>query len=200
MTRYTTLAGALVVLGIALLVTPVLFPLQPVSHHDTGRSVMGNESQIEQQGLEIVAYENLSERGQELYVQTLRSDGEYSVPIDEGASDFRYPTDAELGEVQNYTVRNRLEYIVIERSPNADLPPADEPIERAEYMTEGDEEGETASNRSEAEIRRQIARYDAMSTKTTKPSLTASSSLLRLLSAVVGVLAIGTGGYLRTKP
>lgn len=200
MTRNTTFAGALVVLGIALLVTPVLFPLQPVLHHDTGRSVVGNETQIEQKGLEIITYENLSERGQELYVQTLRSDGTYSVPMGQGASDFRYPTNAELGEVQNYTGRNRLQNIVIERSPSADLPPADEPVMRAEYMIEGDEEGETASNRSEAEIRRQIARYDAMSTKTTKPSLTASSSLLRLLTAVIGVLAIGTGGYLRTKP
>ena len=200
MTRYTTLTGALVVLGIVLLVTPVLFPLQPVSHHDTGRSAMGNESQIEQQGLEIVAYENLSERGQELYVQTLRSDGEYSVPMDEGASDFKYPTNAELGEVQNYTVRNGLETIVIERPLNADLPPADEPVERAEYMVQREEERETASNQSEAEIRRQIARYDAMTTRTDKPPLTASSSLLRFLSAVVGVLAIGTGGYLRTKP
>lgn len=200
MTRYTALAGALVVLGIALLVTPVLFPLQPVLYHDTGQSVMGNESQIEQQGLEAVAYENLSERGQELYVQTLRSDGEYSVPMAQGASGFRYPTNAELGEVQNYTVRIRLQTIVVERPPSADLPPADEPVERAEYMVQREEERETASNRSEAEIRRQIARYDAMTTKTAKPSLTASSSLLRLLSAVVGVLAIGTGGYLRTKP
>ena len=200
MTRYTTFTGALVVLGIALLVTPALFPLQPVSYHDTGRSVMGNESQIEQEGLEIVTYENLSERGQELYVRTLRSGGEHSVPMGEGASDFRYPTTAELREVQNYTARNELETIVIERPPNATLPPADEPVERAEHMVQREEERETASNRTEVEIRRQIARYDAMTTRTEKPPLTAPSSLLRLLSAVVGVLAIGTGGYLLTKP
>lgn len=200
MIRHTLLSGALVVLGIALLVGPVLFPIQPVLYHDTDSSVMGNRSQIEQQGVTIVSYENLSDRGQEIYVRTLQNGDEYSVPISEGAPDFTYPTNAELSDAQNYTARSKLQMVVIERPPSADLPPAAEPVERAEYLSERDEEDKTTSNRTEAAIRQQIARYDAMTTRTDQPSLTASSSLSRLLSAVVGILAIGMGGYLWSKP
>lgn len=200
MTRHTTLSGALVVLGIALLVTPALFPLQPVLYHDTRRGTMANESQIEQEPYEVVAYENLSERGQALYVRTLRADGEYRVGLDSGAPDFAYPTSAELAAADDYEARKELRGIVVERPPNADLPPADEPFHIAENAHERGERRETASNQTQAELRRQIARYDVMTTRTDKPPLTAPSSLLRLISALAGVLAIGTGGYLRSKP
>lgn len=200
MTRSTTLSSALVVLGVVLLVGPALFPIQPVLYHDTRQGTLDNRTQLEQQGYEIVAYENLSDRGRELYVGALNSGGEYSVPVDAGASDFAYPTAGELSNVTDYREQNALRSIVIERPVDADLPPPDEPVHAAEYRGGRDEERGTDDGPSVEERRRQIARYDLMTTKTDQPPLTATPSLLRLLSAVVGILALGTGGYLRSKP
>lgn len=199
MTRRDTLTAALAVLGIALLVAPALFPLQPVLYHDTGASTRENASQLREQGYTIVHYDNLSARGQELYVRTLREGGEYFVPKGQGASDFEYPTLKQLDGHDDYREERLRRTIVIEHPPNAtDLPPADEPLRAAEYIAE--DEQRRGSDRSEAEIRRQIARYDMMTTRTDSPPQTAPTSLARLLSAVLGVLAVGAGGYLRAKP
>lgn len=198
MPRHTTLANALLVAGVALLVAPVLFPIQPVLYHDTHRGTVGNESQIQADGYEIVAYENLSERGQQLYVRTLRAGGEYRAPVDEGAPDFAYPSPTELADVRDYRNRNALQGIVVERPPDADLPPPHEPVEAAERSHRHAEERGTEPEQSVEERRRQIARYDVMTTRTDRPPLTASSALLRLLSTAAGVLALGTGGYLRS--
>lgn len=200
MTRHTTLSAVLLVLGIAMLVAPALAPIQSVRYHDTGQGTLNNESQIEQRGYEIVAYENMTERGQELYVRTLRNDGDYRVALGNGASDFAYPTTAELAETDDYKARNSLRTIVVERPSDADLPPPDERVERAEHISEQDEKEGRWSNRSEAELRRQIARFDVMTTRTDAPPLTETASLARLLSAVLGVLAIGVGGYRWAKP
>lgn len=206
MTHRNTLTAALVVAGIALLIVPALFPLQPMLYHDTSQGTLDDRTELEEQGYEVIAYENLSERGQALYVRTLKEGGRYGVSLEEGATDFAYPTPGELGDVENYRDRNALESIVIERPPEADLPAADEPLHAADHYRERQERrertegGETEDGPSEAERRQQIERYDLMTTRTDQPPLTAPPSILRLLSAVVGVLAIGTGGYLRSKP
>lgn len=223
MTRHTTLSSALLVLGVALLIAPILVPIQPVLYHDTDRGTMANRTMLEEQGYEIVSYENLSARGQELYVQSLRADGEYTVPLNEGASDFAYPTLSELGTLENYQDRNRLQTVVIERPLNTtSLPPPDEPLEAAEHRVREREqrketreeeahedkrasdgsaaENETRSGPTVEELRQQIGRYDLMMTRTDLPPLTASLALLRLFSAVGGILAIGIGGYVHSKP
>lgn len=196
---------------------PVLFPIQPVLYHDTGRGTLDNRTTLEDQGYEIVSYENLSARGQDLYVQSLRSDGEYTVTLDEGTSDFAYPTPSELGTLEDYRARNRLQSIVVERPLNTSLPPPDEPLEGAEHRVREREEskeardGERTSNGSDLEretpsrqtveeLRQQIGRYDVVTTRTALLPLTAPSALVRLVSIVGGVLAIGIGGYLHSKP
>ena len=199
MARKSTLSTALLVAGIVLLIAPALVPIQPTLVHDTTRGTIGNASEIRADGYEIIAYENLSQRGQQLYTQTLRSGGTYSVPVGEGAPDFRYPTPGELGETENYRERNALQGVVIERPSESDLPPPDEDVNAVEPMLEHRQRA-NESEISEAELRRQIGRYDLMMTRTARPPLQQPASLAHLAVAVLGVLAIGTGGYLRSKP
>lgn len=201
MIRTTRLSTALLMLGVGLLVTPMLVPLQPVAYHETHPRVMGNASEIEQSGLTIVAYENLSSRGQHLYVATLNHDGEYRVPVETAAPDYAYPRPTELDNIQNYTQRRALTHIVIERPPNATLPPADEPVERARHMVDDPGTDETQSgNMTVPELRKQIARYDLMTTRIGPPPLLAPQSLLRLVALLGGCLSLSIGGYLRTTP
>lgn len=215
-----TRSHALVVVGLLLLVAPAFAPLQPVLEHDTRRHTFENETALEAQGYRVVEYENLTDRGQELYVQTLEHGGTYRVPVGQGAADFRYPTEAEVDSQRDYEARVALSHVVIERPPNATLPPADEDVERAvEIVKErrearNEEHGETTrdggdgtrtargprTTRSEADIRRQVARYDVMQTRTTKPGLASQPALLRFGAAALGVVLVGTGGYLSSKP
>lgn len=195
-----TRSTVLVACGIALVVAPALFPIQPVLSHDTRRGTIDNRTELERQGFEIIAYENLSERGQELYVRTLTNGGEYRVPRGEGAPDFTYHTPGDPDTAESHRERRTRRGVVIERPAEADLPPADEPLRAAEDRHEAAEERGTADGPSVEERRRQIARYDLMTTRTTRPPLTARSSLARLLSVVLGVLTLGVGGYLRAQP
>lgn len=204
MTRNST-STALLVAGVALLVAPALLPVQPVLVHDTRDHTIHNASQIRAQGYEVVAYENMSERGQRLYVQALRNDGEYVVALEQGAPEFPYPTPDELGEVEDYRERTAMQVVAIERPPDADLPPPDEPVERAEHMREqfqrqNEETGRNRSVPSEAELRQRIGRYDLMRTRTAQAPLEQPASLARLGAVGLGVLALGVGGYLRSRP
>jgi hypothetical protein len=199
MTLRSKIGIALVLLAAVLYIVPPLVPVDPHMTHDTRGSVVGNESQIEAEGHQVVAYEELSPRGQELYVKTLRNDGEYSVPLGDGAPDFDYPTERELDNVDDHREREQLASVVIERPPDADLPPADEPVEqiraeRREQEQEGDERPEAAQRRfPNASV---VARYDMMSTRTQDPSLGATPNLVRLLAALLAVVSAGAGGYL----
>ena len=199
MTHKSILSTVLLVAGVVLLIAPALVPIQPTLVHDTTRGTIGNASEIRERGYDIVAYENLSDRGQELYVQTLRSGGTYSVPVGEGAPDFRYSTPGELGAAESYQERNALQNIVIERPSESDLPPPDEDVEAVEQILEHRQRA-NESEISEAELRRQIGRYDLMMTQTARPPLQDPVSFAHLAVAALGVLAIGTGGYLRSKP
>lgn len=216
----TTLTRALVLLGVVLLVAPALLPVQPVLYHDTRRGTVDDRADLEAQGYEVVAYENLSARGQELYVTTLRAGGEYYVPLGAGADEFPYPSPSELRDVGDYRERSTLGRIVVKRPTDGELPPADEPLRAAEHFEErGDDRGRkrttpgdgeratqrdrergTADDRSVEERRQQIARYDVVETRTDLPPLEAPAPLMRLLSVVGGVLALGIGGYLGAQP
>ncbi|MFC6954299.1 hypothetical protein [Halorubellus litoreus] len=213
MTSRLTRSHALLAVGLLLLVAPAFAPLQPVLEHDTRRGTFENESVLEEEGYRVVEYEALSERGKALYVQTLQNEGTYTVPTGEGASDFRYPTEAEVDAQGSYEARVELSHVVIERPENASLPPADEDVEHAveivkeRQQAREDREGEgrttsTASRttRSEAEIRRQVARYDVMQTRTTKPGVTSQPAVLRFGAAALGIVLVGVGGYLTARP
>jgi len=187
---------ALVALGVVLLIVPSLAPVQQVLYHDTAPGTTGNETMLERQGYTVIEYENLSEQGQELYVQALRNGGRTTVPVGQGASDFAYPTTAELAEYEDYREREQAQSVVIERPANGDLPQPDEPLRAAEYRVEENGEGPTPSEAEMQELRNQIGRYDVISTRTGEPPLGGSQHLLRLVALLAGVVAIGTGGYL----
>ncbi|NHN43034.1 hypothetical protein G9C85_15555 [Halorubellus sp. JP-L1] len=200
-----TRSHVLIAVGLLLLVAPAFAPLQPVLEHDTHRTEFQNETQLEAEGYRVVEYESLSERGKALYVETLQNGGTYAVAADEGASDFRYPTAGELGDLDNATAYRGLAYVVVERPPNASLPPADERVESAQHLVNRSEEAavgeETVGrNMSVEEVRAQIARYDVMETRTTQPDLTAEPALLRFGAAMLGVVLTGAGGYVSSKP
>lgn len=186
----------LVALGVILLIVPSLAPVQQVLYHDTGPGTIENETALERQGYTVVEYENLSERGQELYAATLRSGGRMTVPVGQGATDFAYPTETELAEYERYSEREKAQAVVIERPEDADLPPADEPLRAAEYRVREDGEEATPSQDEIQQVRDEIARYDVITTHTGEPPLGGTQHLLRLIALLAGVIAIGTGGYL----
>ncbi|WP_262176049.1 hypothetical protein [Haloarcula laminariae] len=215
-----TAAMVLLVVGVAALLVPALFPVQQVLYHDTGDGTMENRSQLEAEGYTVIAYENLSERGQEIYVSSLRSPNhEYTVPVGEGAPEFPYDEANNVGEVttsEEYEERQRRTSVVIERPDNADLPPPDEPVDRIRVESPNSEEaadgrtasgGETTetspeqSREQRVEQRRQvIATYDMLTVRQGTPPATHRGTLLRLGSVLFGAVAIGVGGYLRSRP
>ncbi|MDS0258109.1 hypothetical protein NDI56_01650 [Haloarcula sp. S1CR25-12] len=203
-----TAGAVLLVLGVAALLVPALVPVQQVLYHQTDDGATMNGSELEAQGYTVVAYENLSERGKEIYVAALRSEDEYTVPDGQGAPEFPYTGAEDFGEVtssEEYEQRRRLTSIVIERPENASLPPADEPVDRIDRRPEPPEAETTSErdsvNRSRIEQRRQaIARYDLMTVRRGTPPVTDSGTLLRLGSVLAGTLFVGLGGYLRSRP
>ena len=208
-----TATAVLLVVGVAALLVPALVPVQQVLYHDTGTGTTANGSGLEAQGYTVVEYENLSERGREIYVAALRSpERSYTVPAGEGAPEFPYDGAADMDEANDgeaYEERQRRTSVVIERPDDADLPPPDEPVDRVRAEPPRQEEaasgGETAINESarqqRLEQRRQtIAGYDIVTVRQGTPPVTHSGTLLRLGSMLLGTVAVGLGGYLRSRP
>ena len=190
MNRRNTLGTALIVLAVVLFVGPAVFPVQPVLIHDTDRTTRDSPSELREQGVPVVAYENLSERGQEVYVAALEGE-DYRVGRNAGAPDFQYPTSAERREAFEADNMSGTGMVVIER-PEDDsvLPPPDERFF-------GPREEEEAESEEELEERRQqVLRYDAMVTATDQPPLGSTRQLLRLGAVMLAVVSLGTGGYL----
>lgn len=184
MDRRTTLGVALLGLAVACFAIPPLVPVEPVLVHDTSPITFDGPDELESAGYEIYAYENLSDRGQELYVTALENGGEYHVAPGEGAPDFEYLTAAERAEAHQGS-RHRPGHVVIERPEDAALPPADEPDH---------------GPRNE-ERREQTQRYDMMAVSESSPPLDSTAQLLRLAAVILGILAAGVGGYLvSSKP
>jgi hypothetical protein len=196
MDRKLKIGFVLIALSVVLFTIPAVSPAPQMRYHETWQTIGGNESQIEQRGATIVEYEDLSERGQDLYVATLRNDGRYSVPAGQGAPEFPYPTEQERAELdeEDEQAARMLGVVVIERpEDDSDLPPADErPPHRPD-----EEEIEGEFNETAYEQRRQqVLQYDMMETRTGPPPLSAPSNLLRLVAVLLAVLSLGIGGYL----
>lgn len=197
MNRRNQLGSALVVLAIVLFVVPALFPVQPMLTHYTEVSTSASPTELDREGVTIVAYENLTERGQELYVQTLEHDGEYRVANGTGAPAFDYPTEAERRAAyerrENESVEGpvRTGIVVIERpEDDSSLPPADE------HYFERDDRSEDGAQTNESQRREMVLRYDEMRTSTEQPPLGATAQLLRLGAVLLAVISLGVGGYL----
>ncbi|MFC7142087.1 hypothetical protein ACFQMA_19905 [Halosimplex aquaticum] len=166
---------AFVALGLVLLAAAAVVPVGTVHWHDTSVEqpdyIEGNETGLRSEGYRVVAYENLSERAQDLYVATLENGGEYRVPPSDGADDYDYPTRAEVIERANMSdpgARYPMHVIVERPNGTVDLPPADE--------------------------ERPDATYDAMMTKTSGPPLLAVGRIHQLLLALAGIATLGYGG------
>jgi len=180
MNRRNKLGTALVGLAVLLLVLPALFPVQAVLVHDARPSTQANGSQLEARGATVIDYGNLSERGQALYVATLESPGEYTVPAGQGAPEFNYTADVSTIEEGREFSPN---VVVIDRQGAEGLPPAKEYGQRAR-------EGRTTDER------REVQRYDMLVTRGGQPPLGSTAQLLRLGSVLLAVVALGVGGYL----
>lgn len=190
MDRRNQLGTALVVLAALLFVAPAVFPVPVMLVHDTQAVTSAPPDRLEREGYRVIAYENLSERGQELYVETLEHGGVYRVPLGRGAPEFEYPTPAERRQAYENGSRGARLQVVIER-PESDesLPPADEP-HRGPPEGEREEDGDTKQREPVS------SRYDAIRTATERPPLGSTPQLLRLAAAALAVVALGTGGYL----
>ena len=207
-----TAVTVLLVVGVLALLVPALVPVQQVLYHEVGAGTTANGSQLEAQGYTVVAYENLSERGQEIYVAALESaEYEYTVPAGEGAPEFPYDGASEPGDAETYRDYQRLTGIVVERPDDADLPPPAEPVGRLDHererlaeqaTTRNGTDGENVSQKRRALERREeaVRTYDLMTVRKGSPPLTDAANLLRLGSVAVGTVAIGLGGYLRSRP
>ncbi|WP_335999278.1 hypothetical protein [Halorientalis halophila] len=174
---------ALLVLAAILLLAPAIAPVQPVLYHDLRGTTLANETQLETEGIEVIAYENLSDRGQRYYEATLRNGGQYVVSGGAGAEEFDYPAELESDD-DGVRRRTSLGAVAIERPTDSNLP-------------ESEQRGPRGGARDDPQMRTQ---YDLMSTRTDEPPLGDTGNLTRLLSVLAGVLALGTGGYLRSKP
>jgi len=174
----------LVLIGIVLGGVTLAFPVEPVLVHDTRPTNNLNESLAEEFNIRVVEYENLSDRGQELYVKSLENGGLYRVPIGKEASDWSYPTVDEQrppgrDAPANYTSNVD---IIVERPENdSHLPPADEDPSLA-----------TNSPANESTV----TRYDLMTTRTKKPPIGSGAHVPRVLGLVLGLSSLTAGGYL----
>jgi len=215
-----TAGTVLLVVGVVALLVPALFPVQQVLYHETRAGTTADGSELRAEGYTVIEYENLSERGREIYVAALRSpDRAYTVPVGQGAPEFPYDGADDLGDVSGqaeFEERRRLTSVVIERPDDADLPPADEPVERFDRERPPREDaadgGETASRNETAtesdrpseqdlaQRRQVIAKYDLVTVGQRTPPVTDSGNLLRLGSVLLGTIAIGVGGYFRSRP
>jgi len=207
-----TASTVLLVVGVAALLVPALVPVQQVLYHEAGAGTTANGSQLEAEGYTVIAYENLSQRGQEIYVTALESpDREYSVPVGEGAPEFPYDGASEADRREDYRTYQRLTGIVIERPDDADLPPPAEPVGRIDGEREQRPEQSASQNATDSENaaqrepaleqrERAIGTYDLMTVRKGSPPLTDPANLLRLGAVAVGAVALGLGGYLRSRP
>ena len=214
---FDTATTVLLVVGVAALLVPALFPVQQVLYHDTGPGTTASGAELRAEGYTVIEYENLSERGQEIYAAALRSpDRQYTVPAGQGAPEFPYSAAQELGDSNGpdaFEERQRRTSVVIERPDDAELPPPDEPVDRirAEQQRRAEQEAaserETATRTNESarqqrlEQRRQVVeKYDLLTVRQGTPRVTHTGTLLRLGSVLFGTVAIGLGGYLRSRP
>jgi len=195
-TRRERAGTALVGVGVLLLVLPAVFPVGLVPVHDTNPTTTANGTQLEEDGVTVIAYGNLSDRGQELYVESLERPGEYHVVDGDGAPEFPYPRPDEREQTDGDTPVTGL--VAIDRAGHQEeLRQADE-FGRDRRTGGGGAEVESGSDSvEEAERQRAVReRYDLVATRMDQPPLDAPAQLVRLASVLLAVVCLGVGGYL----
>lgn len=173
--RRKRVALALVVLGVPLIGASVLVtPGAELVHSTADSSTRStNVTQMARYSYGVYNYSDLSERGQDLYVQTLEHDGEYRVPVGEGAPEFQYPTMADLRAATqdgNLSALQLSSLVIVRPDESGSLPPADE------------EPGHE--------------RYEAMRTMTKEPAVGSGAYVPQLLALVLGMVSVVAGAYL----
>ncbi|GAA0682075.1 hypothetical protein ACFQDG_01410 [Natronoarchaeum mannanilyticum] len=189
MDRRTAVGTALLALAIILFTVPTLFPVQAVLTHDTTAVTFDGRDKLEEDGVTIIPYENLSDRGQELYVRTLENGGTYRTSPGQGAPEFDYMTGAERSQARRENPDTRPGYVAIERPENATLPTADEPFNQDRRARD---EGAESHHKT-------VMRYDMMEVSKGPPPLGSTPQLLRLAASLLAVLSAGIGGYLASS-
>jgi hypothetical protein len=161
-----------VVLGIALLASVAMFPVEDDMILESDRKIIdnsfGNESEEEILNIRAIHYENLSDQGKEAYIKVLESEeGRYVMDKGEEPSDFPFVTPSEYGQ-------GNVKMIAIKRPENdSHLPPADE----SEDQT----------------------RYDQILTYREKPPRTSEEWFPRYIAIVLGVVSLGRSGHVLFK-
>ncbi|WP_424019407.1 hypothetical protein ACOZ4N_08030 [Halorientalis pallida] len=212
------ISAAFLVVGAVLLIAPALAPVQPVLYHEVDGPLITEKSALEERGVDVIAYENLSDRGKDLYERALRNGGDYQVPAGQGASDFQYRTELEADDESEPRRRFGPRVIAIERPEDSDLPTLDERVpDRRPPDSEPDEAAGTGSSETVGESsnttetpadgtgdrppeQQEENEYTLLRTSLGQPPLTDSGNLLRFVAVLAGVVMLGSGGYLRSKP
>lgn len=177
--RRRAIGTGLLVLGVLSLVVPALVPVGSEHVHDTSPTTTESGAELEDRGVPVLAYQDLSDRGQEVYREALLTGGVYSVPAGQGIQALDYSDS-----------NSRL--VAIERPVDAeDLPPADE-------LRVGPVDDDLPED--EQQRRQSVQRYDLLEINTGPPPLDAFSQLLRLVVGLLAVLSLGVGGYLSALP
>jgi hypothetical protein len=167
MNRQQAVIVGLLIAGLALLAAAVAVPVGQIDKHDTRAQSMQSNEEITA-SYTVLAYEELSDRGREVYRRALENDGTYAVPEGEGASEFTYLTRDELNGMSPEQQRQATQY-VIDRRGASSLPPADE---------------------SDPD-----ARYDLITVGTYDPEFPSEQHVPNLAAAAVGLVCLGVGGY-----
>ena len=169
----------LLVLGVLSLVVPALLPLGSEHVHDTRLTTTESRAELEDRGVQVLVYEDLSDRGREVYREALLTGGAHGVPSGQGIPALDYPDS-----------NGRL--VAIERPADTeDLPPPDE-------LRVGPADEELPEE--EQQRRQNAQRYDLLEVTTGPPPLDALSQLLRLAVGLLAALSLGVGGYLSALP
>ncbi|MFB6082753.1 MAG: hypothetical protein ABEJ94_00735 [Halorientalis sp.] len=188
------ISAALLVLGAVLLLAPALAPVQPVLSHEVAGTITADRSDLRNEDIDVMTYENLSERGKVLYERTLRNGGSYRVPVGEGAPEFQYRAEPTPGRDDDSVRAYGPRTVAIEPPDDADFPVVDERVRRRRPPDGERRETNDSTPQGSPE------RYTIFRTSVDQPPLTDPANLLRFLSVLAGVVAIGGGGYLGSRP
>jgi hypothetical protein len=124
MNRTAVVATVLLGVGVFGIVAPLAFPPGDVYKHDTTISWANPDNQtaiqqsIQDEDIEVFSYSNLSDRGQQIYLDALETEPGANYWTKRPAPDWSYD-DSRM--------------IIIQRPSDADLPPVDENDETLRY-------------------------------------------------------------------
>jgi len=176
MERIQYIGIILIVLSLPLFGFSTTLSVESHQYHDAGATFDPlsdpkgvNESVIEERHTNVISYQNLSDRGKNLYIKSLENDGKVTFPVGEGAPGFTYLSVDEMDNLEPGEAF-RKGTVIIKRPANDSLPPAGE--------------------------QRNTTKYDFMTYGQEKPDFPSEEYVPFLVVPGLGFLLIFTGGYL----